>query len=292
MHAHKSELQPNSIDALCCATTSVFWFTRSQISKVQLNSPAGRSSRGQVRTATAAEQPALGDSTYLVRWFLRRPPTPYPQCGGCVRSRRSFHRGPLIINVVQLDSMIRRPCARFGGPLPYPMGPLGPPSTVTLGRLPASPSGLGFKRMQGMQFRLAWNSLNTSDRIRAASRRSIHARRSPARLPLHTSPFILSTQFSVRRLQPLSLHSFTSATSNTPRFLMCSVSPLFIHRPPAPGRSTCRRSHAPPSSSTGLAKCRQIHLTREFFSNTFTPCAITTLWRIHFICMSSMMSHV
>ena len=43
--------------------------------------------------------------------------------------------------------------------------------------------------------------------------------------------------------------------------------------------------------------CRQIYLTREFFSNTFT-CAHATLWlkvilvRIHYICMSSMMSHV
>ena len=33
---------------------------------------------------------------------------------GCVRSRRSFHRGPSIDKVVQLDSMIRRPCARVG----------------------------------------------------------------------------------------------------------------------------------------------------------------------------------
>ena len=38
------------------------------------------------------------------------------------------------------------------------------------------------------------------------------------------SPFILSTHSSLRGLQPLSQHSFSSTTSNTPNFLMYSIS--------------------------------------------------------------------
>ena len=43
-------------------------------------------------------------------------------------------------------------------------------------------------------------------------------------LERHFSPFILSIHFNMRGLQPLSQHSFSSTTSNTPIFIMYSIS--------------------------------------------------------------------
>ena len=81
-------------------------------------------------------------------------------------------------------------------------------------------------------------------------------------LERHTSPVILSTHFSERRLQPLSKHPVSSTTSNTPCF-SCAPFPLFVQRPTASGQSTCHQFPIflqplwrwSPSSVTGLAKC-------------------------------------
>ena len=57
---------------------------------------------------------------------------------------------------MQSKSLTRLSCARVGGPLPYPMGPPGPPATVTLGRLLASPSGANPDRYEAPPPRPRW----------------------------------------------------------------------------------------------------------------------------------------
>ena len=97
---------------------------RSQISEVQFKLSSGRGSRGQARTAFAAERPTQCFNVVGAVVFKETTDSVSTVAGLCPLPQELSSRS-LIIKVVQLDSMIQRPCARFGGPLPYPMGPLG-----------------------------------------------------------------------------------------------------------------------------------------------------------------------
>ena len=90
-----------------CAVTHVHGYRRSNSSSPAVTADAA----GHEQHSQRSGQPTVNQCDWC-GGFLRRPPTLYPLWRGCVRSRRSFHRGPIMYKIAQSDTMMRRPCAR------------------------------------------------------------------------------------------------------------------------------------------------------------------------------------